>query len=1003
MSVPPTLYLPISNLKDPFFRHAGDTFRELAGLWETDGLVEIVYADTPYCWLFATDSPEGVLLYDRPTLDWWARVRPNFYQMVLFGNHVPPQSSVPRAFPWTFWGRNPALMASFEKRPLKRYEERASQCVFIGKVENQVQQRFRRQFDWSTAVDDYTLVNGKKNPYTPTEYLEHLSNSKFGLSLRGFGPKCNREIELLLFGTVPIVAPDCDMKGYYDPLIEGVHYFVAANPSQVTQIIESTSKDRWEEMSSNCRDWYMRNASSKGSFYQTMRLIASVNTSSLLPQKPLIFANSIPPKLPDTKRIIIDMVFFDRPLSGISRVWTSLLRKLGQFISKDLYLDSPNPPKVAFEYVLLLRENSTVPADLTRRFSYIGGVKAFSYASIDHDVIHMNQICRTFEADFFASTYYTYSTEVPCIVLIHDMIPEIFKFPVDAMWKQKTECLKNGSHFISVSHASKEDFIRFYPEKRDQIDVVHNSFDPTTFSGAQEMLKNGDKIRQIHQKLSVPSGEPFVLTIIGNGNGYKNFKLILEALYHPENPIRNLVVVANVPKLSIQRPPNTNIVLLNNLSDTELGVLYGTAHAFIYPSRYEGFGLPILEAFYFMCPVVCCKNAGGTGDIIGTGNLVWDVEFNRPDQLVEHMKLLLTDTNVKEIDRRIKNGLARVNKFTLEHQTRVWRDYMQKIFEPKEIMLLKNITKQKIEMEEVIDDIKQQTTPEQTAPEQTAPEQTTQKEKAETTEQPVVEVPPGDICLIVQYFNCGDEDRQAEYDFCVQANLDNPNITEVHNMLEPDTEVPDWFKNHEKYREFKVLTRLTYKIAFDYANRFLVGRTVALANLDIFLDHATKWGGVKGLNEMGIILCLARHEFNGENSSSKDKNLDNLAYATAQDCWVFKAPIHVKECDFSIGMLGCDSAIAHRFHVSGYLPINAQDDYKIHHYDLCRGKTGENFTGHHKANPERPEDRGYRLLPGFNRIQSIDKLIEGLKLGEVHRYLIISDIMSNYIRLNNPK
>ena len=996
MSSLPIIYLPISNLRDAFFRHAGDTFRELAGLWETDGLVEIVYTDTPYCWLHATDSPQGILLYDRPTMDWWTRTRPSLYRMALFGNYVPPQSSVPRALPWTFWGRHPALMASFEKHPLKTYEARTNNCVFIGKVENQVQQHFRRQHNWSSAVDDYTLVNGKTNPYTPREYLEHLSDAKFGLSLRGFGPKCNREIELLLFGTVPIVAPDCDMKGYYDPLVEGVHYFVAANPSQVIDIIKSTSKSKWEEMSRNGRDWYIRNASSKGSFYQTMRLISTVNTSSLAPRnpKPLIFANSVSPKLPNTKRILIDMVFFDRPLSGISRVWTSLLRRLGQFISKDLFLDNSNA-KTAFEYVLLLRENSTVPADITKRFAYIGGIKAFSYA--DHDVQHMNQICQTFNGDFFISTYYTYATVIPCIVLIHDMIPEIFNFPIDAMWEQKKQCLQNGSHFISVSDASKNDFIRFYPEKRDQIGVVHNSFDPAIFQAAQEILKSSENIRQVHQKLSVPHDEPFVLTIIGNGNGYKNFKLVLEALHHPENPIQNLVIVANVSRLSIQRPPNVNIILLNNLSDTELGVLYGTAHAFVYPSRYEGFGLPILEAFYFMCPVVCCKDAGGTGDIItesGYQTLVWSVEFNRPDQLIQHMKFLLsTDTNSKEIDHRIKNGLLRLNKFTLEHQIISWRDYMQKIFEPKEKMLLKNITKTNIEMSEENNTITEEPISEPEEP---------ISEPVEPVSEPI-EVPPGNVCLLIQYFNCENADRQAEYDFCVQANLDNPNVTEVHNMVESETVVPDWFKNHEKYREFTVLSRLTYKTAIDYANKFLVGRTVALANLDIFLDHATKWGGVKGLNEMGIILCLARHEFDGEGSSSKDKNLDNLAYATAQDCWVFQAPIHVKECDFSIGMLGCDSAIAQRFHASGYLPINAQDDYKIHHYDLCRGKTGANFTGHHQPNLERPEDRGYRLLPGFNRIQSIDKLIEGLKLGEVHRYLIISDIMSNYIRLNNPK
>lgn len=1003
----PTIYLPVHNLKDVFFRHAGDTFRELVGLWESDGLVEIVYANNLYCWMHATDSSDGIVLYDRPTLEWWTRHQPTHYRMALFGNEVPPVQAVPRSFAWIFWGRNPALMASFEKHPLKTYSERKHNCVFLGKIENHVQQHYRRQHDWGIAVDDYTLVNGKKNPYSPKEYLEHLQDARFGLSLRGFGPKCNREIELLLFGTVPIVAPDCDMTRYFDPLIKGKHYFVAANPTECQRIIDTTSESTWAEMSRNCRDWYMRNASSKGSFYQTMRLIQTVNTSMLASRnpRPLLSAHSAPPKkLPDTKRVLIDMVFFDRPLSGISRVWTSLLRQLGTLISKDLYRDGDDERKTAaIEYVLLLRQNSTVPLDLTNKFAYIGDIPAFSYGNVAGDVNLMDRICESIEADIFVSTYYTYCRTVPCLVLIHDMIPEVFKFPVDAMWEQKKQCLENGQHFVSVSECSRRDFLRYHPEK--SIDVVFNSFDPIVFEKTHEVLQDPTFVHKLHDRLSIPRDEPFVLTIIGNGNGYKNLKLIVETLHRPDNVIRNLVIVANTPRLSFPKPPNVNLILLNHLSDTDLGVLYATACAFIYPSQYEGFGLPVLEAFYFLCPVICCRNAGGIADIIGNDeaeNLVWPVDYNRPDEVTAQMRHILT-APTRVIDYRTKRGLKRLSKFTVDRQITDWRNCIQKIFQPKEKMHpLKNI----IMSDEIIEGQLTNKAPSEVQNEMSGVQ--SEISEASTGEQNgeqngVQSEAPANIALIIQYFNCGDEERQAEYDFCINANLNNSAITEIHNMVEPNTVVPEFLKNHEKYREFKIMDRLTYKIAFEYANKFLIGRTVALANLDIFLDHNTDWRKAKGLNEMGIVLCLARHEFDGEAKSSKDKNLDNLAYATSQDAWIFQAPLHVKECDFTLGMLGCDSAIAHRLNASGYLPVNAQDDYKIHHYDICRGKTGENFIGHHEPNSERPEDRGYRLLPGFNRIQSVDKLIEGLKLGEMHKYLIVCDIMSNYIRLNNPK
>lgn len=258
------------------------------------------------------------------------------------------------------------------------------------------------------------------------------------------------------------------------------------------------------------------------------------------------------------------------------------------------------------------------------------------------------------------------------------------------------------------------------------------------------------------------------------------------------------------------------------------------------------------------------------------------------------------------------------------------------------------------------------------------------------------------IHLIVQYFNCADAERQDEYDYCVKANLENSNVVKLHCLIEPETKVPDWLSKHAKYVEFKVIGRLTYRTAIDYANRMLAGQICAVSNLDIFLDQNSKWDMLPGLFDMSIVMCLARHEFDGE-SSTKDKNLQNLAYATAQDCWVFQSPVFVKDCDFALGRLGCDNAIAHRFRASGYIPVNAQDDFKVHHLDVCRKKTGENFLAHHSPNPEQPEERGYRLLPAYGAVQSVDKLLEDLKLGDVHKYLIICDIMSNFMRLDNPK
>ena len=63
------------------------------------------------------------------------------------------------------------------------------------------------------------------------DYLMKLSQSKYGLCLRGYGSKCHREVELMAFGTVPIITPEVSIKSNMNPPIENVHYITANNPN----------------------------------------------------------------------------------------------------------------------------------------------------------------------------------------------------------------------------------------------------------------------------------------------------------------------------------------------------------------------------------------------------------------------------------------------------------------------------------------------------------------------------------------------------------------------------------------------------------------------------------------------------------------------------------------------------------------------------------------------------------------------------------------------------
>src|SRR6266487_3408377 len=176
------------------------------------------------------------------------------------------------------------------------------------------------------------------------------------------------------------------------------------------------------------------------------------------------------------------------------------------------------------------------------------------------------------------------------------------------------------------------------------------------------------------------------------------------------------------------------------------------------------------------------------------------------------------------------------------------------------------------------------------------------------------------IHVIVQYCTHPLPQRVAEYDECVERNLANPHVAMVHNLAQVGTAVPLQFQSHRKYRAKPLGRWMTYRDAFDYANAELSGELVCVSNLDVFLDPQTQWDAAAQILSDGVrVLCLSRIEMRRDGSIFKDPELDRLSFALSQDAWVFRPPINVKNCDFEIGILGCDNAIAHRLRNSGYV------------------------------------------------------------------------------------
>lgn len=240
-------------------------------MWESAGLVRTIrYTQThPLARLWGGHIWLGpTLLYDRPIERWLLIAKSMPPRRILSGNTVAANMT-----PWIFWARHPKSLHAAVQTGHAAYHERPTKLLFIGKVENNVQEKWRlgERNSWAVLCDEFYCERAPK--YTQEEYLERLRQTRFGISLRGYGPKCNREIEYLALGVVMVVPPEVDTARYDEPLVENIHYLRAHTIEEAHEkITAADNPETWTYMSKQCIQWYDRNAAPDSAFRVTMRL-----------------------------------------------------------------------------------------------------------------------------------------------------------------------------------------------------------------------------------------------------------------------------------------------------------------------------------------------------------------------------------------------------------------------------------------------------------------------------------------------------------------------------------------------------------------------------------------------------------------------------------------------------------------------------------------------------------------------------------------------------------
>ena len=268
-------------------------------------------------------------------------------------------------------------------------------------------------------------------------------------------------------------------------------------------------------------------------------------------------------------------------------------------------------------------------------------------------------INKNISATVFHSSYFRVHSnkKVKNIVTVHDFVYEKFDSGLrkHVHLLQKKHALKAADVIICVSQNTKEDLLSYHPALGEkEIRVIYNGVS-TDFCPHKEGA----------DALSNRNNAPYLL-YVGGRFAHKNFNAALQLLLTPAaNKMGlKLKVVGGGALTDKEQELISHLGLLNKVSHTghvsskELNMLYNLAFAFIYPSLYEGFGIPPLEAMAAGCPVIC-SNISSIPEVVGQAGLLFD-----PTQ-IESVEPYLEKLQHRDYRQQIvRNGLEHSAQFS---------------------------------------------------------------------------------------------------------------------------------------------------------------------------------------------------------------------------------------------------------------------------------------------------------------------------------------------------
>lgn len=299
-------------------------------------------------------------------------------------------------------------------------------------------------------------------------------------------------------------------------------------------------------------------------------------------------------------------------------------------------------------------------------------VNVGAYRRLSFFLWQQTLVLRRLKPDWYFSTYFL-PPLLPCrgAVLVHDLSflahPEHYPLSIALYMRILVGLAVEQARCVLVdSEFTRQEVLRFYPRAREKIAVIWNGV-------GQEFVPGGSP--EADQAIIAQYGvsSPYLLAI-GNIHPRKNLSRLLEAYLILRRQGCSLPMVwVGLPRWGsaklLEQARQAGVVLTGFVPQAHLPAFYRQAAVFIYPSLYEGFGLPVVESMACGTPVVC-SNTTSLPEVAGEAALLVNPEDGQ--ELAQAVQRLLDEPSLAERLRR--TGLERVKRFN-------WADVAQRTLE----------------------------------------------------------------------------------------------------------------------------------------------------------------------------------------------------------------------------------------------------------------------------------------------------------------------------------